>query len=176
MGTLTDIQARSATEADEAAIRRMVHEARLVPTNLHWSRFLVAEDRGRIVGMGQIKVHGSGTREVASSMVIPEYRQRGINTRLMHALLDREPGPLYLRCKERWAQYYERFGFRCVEPSELPADFRRDYRKGKIVVAILFLFARSKKPRFIPMKREGFQPKNRRDAELEERSSNVLDE
>ena len=151
-----DIEIRPATEADEATIRSMVRAARLVPTNLHWSRFLVAEEGGRIVGMRQVKVHKGGTREVASGMVLPEYRRRGISAGLMHALLDHEHGPLYLRCKEKWARYYERFGFRRVEPSELPADFRKDYRIGTIIVAILFLFSRSR-PRFIPMKRDGYR-------------------
>ncbi len=67
------------------------------------------------------------------------------------------------RCKEKWARYYERFGFRRMEPSELPADFRKDYRIGKIIVAILFLFSR-RKPRFIPMKRDGYQAWPTRDA------------
>lgn len=153
-GRLMDIRIRPAVEADEATIRSMVRAGRLVPTNLHWSRFLVAEEGGRIVGMWQVKVHKGGTREVASGMVLPQYRRRGISTRLMHALLDQEHGPLYLRCNEKWAGYYERFGFRRVEPSELPADFRRDYRLGTLFVAIRFLFAR-RKPRLIPMRRDG---------------------
>jgi N-acetylglutamate synthase-like GNAT family acetyltransferase len=154
MRMLTPITIRPAVEADEATIRSMVRAARLVPTNLHWYRFLVAEDGGRVVAMRQVKVHKGGTREVASGMVLPEYRRRGISARLMHALLDHEHGPLYLRCQEKWARYYERFGFRRVEPSELPVDLRKDYRIGKIIVAIRFLFA-WRKPRFIPMKRDG---------------------
>lgn len=154
---LTGITIRPAVEADGATIKSMVRAARLVPTNLHWSRFLVAEVEGRrIVGMWQVKVHKRGTREVASGMVLPEYRQRGISAKLMHALLDREHGPLYLRCNEKWARYYEQFGFRRVEPSELPADFRKDYRIGTTIVAIRFLFAR-RKPRLIPMKRDGYR-------------------
>jgi N-acetylglutamate synthase-like GNAT family acetyltransferase len=154
MRTLTPIKIRPAIETDEATIKAMVRAARLIPTNLHWSRFLVAEEGGRIVGMRQIKVHKRGTREVASGMVLLEYRRRGLSARLMHALLDHEHGPLYLRCKDKWEPYYKRFGFRRVEPSELPADLRKDYRIQKFVIAVRFLFAR-RKPRFIPMKRDG---------------------
>lgn len=122
---LIDIEIRPAVEADGATIRSMVREARLVPTNLHWSRFLVAEEGELIVGIQQVKVHKGGTREVASRAVRPQFRRRGIGTELMRAALARKSGPLYLRCNEKWARYYERFGFRRVEPTGLPADFRR---------------------------------------------------
>jgi hypothetical protein len=51
----------------------MVREARINPRNLHWSRFLLAEEGGRIVGIGQVKIHKNGTREVASGVVRHEY-------------------------------------------------------------------------------------------------------
>lgn len=169
---LTDIEIRPAVEADGATIRSMVREARLVPTNLHWSRFLVAEEGELIVGIQQVKVHKGGTREVASRAVRPQFRRRGIGTELMRAALARESGPLYLRCNEEWARYYERFGFRRVEPTGLPTDFRRDYRVGTTIVAIRFLFAR-RKLRFIPMKRDGYRarPENGDMAEPERRRS-----
>ena len=130
----------------------MVRAARINPRNLHWSRFLVAEDQGRVVGVRQVKTHKDGTREVASGVVRPEYRRRGISAELMHALIAREPGPLYLMCDEKRARYYEQFGFCRVEPSALPSDFRREYRTGRIITSIPSFFI-GRNVRIIPMKR-----------------------
>ena len=115
---------------------------------------MVAEEEGRIVGVRQVKIPKNGTREVASGAILPECRRRGISTRLMNAVLASERGPLYLMCDERWAFYYEQFGFRHVAASGLPVDFRREYRIGRIVTSILSLFARRYIP-ITPMKRNG---------------------
>jgi GNAT superfamily N-acetyltransferase len=93
----------------------------------------------------QVKPHRQGTREVASGLVLPEYRRQGIRARLMQEILAREKRPLYLMGDRQWAAYYEQFGFEGVAPKELPADFGREYR-------LLSLFAR-RKLRIIPMRR-----------------------
>jgi amino-acid N-acetyltransferase len=149
---LMSVTIRPAVEADRAEIESMVRSARLNPRNLHWNRFLVAEEKGRVVGIRQVKVHGGGTREVASGVVLPGYRRRGTSAELMRAVLARERGPLYLMCDEKWARYYERFGFCRGAPAELPPDFRKEYRIGRIVTSILSLFVR-RRLRIIPMKR-----------------------
>lgn len=143
---------RPAVAADQTAITSMVRAARINPRNLHWNNFLVALEDDRIVGARQVKTHRAGTREVASGVVLPEYRRKGLSTRLMDAILARERGPLYLMCDERWAAYYEGFDSRRVAASNLPADFRREYRIGRIVTSILGFLAR-RKLRIIPMKR-----------------------
>jgi N-acetylglutamate synthase-like GNAT family acetyltransferase len=122
---IMSITIRPAVETDQAAFKSMVRAARINPRNLHWSRFLMAEEGGRIVGVRQVKIHNGGTREVASGVVRPEYRRRGISAKLMHATLAREPDPLYLMCDQKWAHYYEQFGFLRVEPSDLPQIFAR---------------------------------------------------
>lgn len=144
---------RPAVEADGATIKSMVRAGRVNPRNLNWSRFLVAEEGNLIVGIQQVKIHKSGTREVASRVVRPEFQRRGISTDLMRSVLAREHGPLYLQCNEHWIPYYERFGFRRVGPSELPADLRREHWIARVVVAVRALFVR-RKLSVIPMKRD----------------------
>jgi N-acetylglutamate synthase-like GNAT family acetyltransferase len=68
---------RRARAADQADITTLVREARLNPRGLHWSRFLVADDDGRIVGVAQLRLHSDGARELASLVVKPEYRGQG---------------------------------------------------------------------------------------------------
>jgi N-acetylglutamate synthase-like GNAT family acetyltransferase len=150
---LTPVTLHPAVETDGAAIKSMVRAERVNPRNLRWSRFLVAEEGGRIVGVQQVRIHKGGTREVASRVVLPKFRRRGIGTELLRVALVREHGPLYLQCNEMWTRYYERFGFRRVEPSELPADLRREHRIARAVVALRSLFVR-RKLSVIPMKRD----------------------
>jgi N-acetylglutamate synthase-like GNAT family acetyltransferase len=77
---------------------------------------------------------------------------RGIGAELIGALLARENEPLYLRCNEKCARYYERFGFRRVKPWELPPDLRRDYCTARIISAVPFFLLR-RSVRIVPMQR-----------------------
>lgn len=148
------ITIRPAMEADQATITRLIRQARLNPRHLHWANFLMAEVDGQIAGLRQVKPHRQGTREVASGLVLPEYRHQGISAHLMQEILAREKGSLYLMCDRQWAAYYAQFGFERVAPKELPADFGREYRLDRFITWLLSLFAR-RKLRIIPMRRNG---------------------
>ena len=143
---------RPARQDDQDTVVSLIRQAKLNPRNLHWQNFMVAEEDGQVVGIRQVKVHAQGTREVASGFVLPEFRRRGISARLMIALLAREKGPLFTMVDEKWAGYYENFGFRQVDVSQLPADFRREYRIGRIVTTLGTLFARER-IKIVPLKR-----------------------
>ena len=143
---------RRARQEDQQTIVSLIRQAKLNPRNLNWENFLIAEENGKVIGMRQIKTYSQGTREVASGFVLPEYRRQGISARLMSELLARETGPLYTMVNEKRAPYYEQFGFRRVDVSQLPTDFRREYRIGKIVTTLMSLF-RKDKVRIIPLKR-----------------------
>lgn len=144
---------RPARQEDQETIVSYVHQAKINPRNLHWQNFLVAEEDDKIIGIRQVKTHAQGTREVASGFVLPEYRRQGISARLMNELLTRETGPLYTMVSEKRTPYYEQFGFRRVDVSELPADFRKEYRLGRIVTSLMSLF-RKDRVRIVPLKRD----------------------
>ena len=79
-----------------------------------------------MVGMGQVKSHGDGSRELASIAVVPARQDQGIGTAIIEALLAREPGVvLHLSCRRELEGYYERFGFKRLEPDSYPPYFRR---------------------------------------------------
>lgn len=147
------ITIRPARQEDQETIVSFINQAKLNPRNLKWQNFLVAEDDGKIVGVRQVKVYAQGTREVASGFVLPEYRRQGISAQLMRELLARETGPLYTMVNEKRASYYEPFGFQRVNPGTLPADFRREYRLGRIVTTLMSLF-KKERVRIVPLKRE----------------------
>jgi N-acetylglutamate synthase-like GNAT family acetyltransferase len=117
---------RPATESDQATIRRLIREANLNRMSLHWPNFVVAEEEGAVVGIGQVKAHGDGSRELASIAVVPGRQGEGIGSAIITALLAGEGDRvLYLTCASRLRGYYDRFGFRLIESREYPAYFRR---------------------------------------------------
>jgi amino-acid N-acetyltransferase len=136
------ITIRPARQRDQETIVSYVRQAKINPRNLHWENFLVAEENGKLVGIRQVKIHKQGTREVGSGFVLPEYRRQGISGRLMHEILRREQGALYLMCRDMRAPYYEQFGFRQIAVDQLPADFHKEYRIGRIVTSLMPFLAK----------------------------------
>ena len=146
------ITIRPARAQEQERIVSLIHEARISPRNLHWENFLVAEQEGVIIGIRQVRIHAQGTREVGSGYVLPEYRHRGISARLMNEILGHQKGVLYLMCRDKWVPYYEQFGFRRVRAGDLPSDFRKEYRIGRIMTSFISIFMKDK-VRIVPMKR-----------------------
>lgn len=129
---------RAAEAADQRPITRLVRGARLNPLHLAWPHFIVAEEvtptQRTLVGAGQLRPHADGSRELASLVVLPAYRQRGLGGALIHALLVRAPFPLYLYCRGDLVPYYARFGFRLATAGELPPSLARDYRISQTII------------------------------------------
>jgi N-acetylglutamate synthase-like GNAT family acetyltransferase len=128
---------RPATEADQPTIRRLIKEANLNRMSLHWPNFVVAEEDGAIVGLGQVKAHQDRSRELASIAVVPVRQGQGIGRALIERLLAREPGVIHLTCRRELEGYYERFGFRRLERAEYPPYFRRLIPLVNVVVRLL---------------------------------------
>jgi len=116
---------RPASADDQFAIQMIVRAAWIYPLDLDWQRFLLAQWGQDIVGIGQVKPHADGSRELASIAVVPEWQGNGVGGALIRALLGRESGPIHLMCAENREDYYERFGFRRLERRAMPAYFRR---------------------------------------------------
>ena len=116
---------RPATHNDRSAIRALVWRAHLYPLRLSWPRFLVAEEDGMIVAVGQMRCHGDGTRELASLVVAPDQRGRSLSCRLTERLLEREDQAVYLCCRTDLERFYGRFGFRPVQPVDVPRSLAR---------------------------------------------------
>jgi N-acetylglutamate synthase-like GNAT family acetyltransferase len=127
---------RPATAADAYAIKAIVRAAWLNPFDLDWPRFVVATWGPDTIGVGQVKPHRDGTRELASIAVVPEWQGQGVGSFVIRTLLAREAGPLYLMTAPKTAGYYPRFGFHKVPPTELTGYFRRIDRAARIVRAL----------------------------------------
>jgi amino-acid N-acetyltransferase len=138
---------RPATEADQATIVRLVREANLNRMDLHWPNFVVAEDDDAVIGIGQVKRHGDGSRELASMAVVPGRQGQGVGGAIIETLLAREPGVLHLTCRRELEGYYARFGFRRLERAEYPPYFAR-------LMPIVNLVARLFGTRILVMRRD----------------------
>ncbi len=116
--------------------------------SLNWPNFLVAEADGTIIGVGQVKPHDDGSRELASIAVIPARQRQGIGRALIETLLAREAGVvLHLTCRQELQSYYERFGFQRLARTEYPPYFRR-------IVPLVNLAMRFLGTQIIVMRRE----------------------
>jgi N-acetylglutamate synthase-like GNAT family acetyltransferase len=139
---------RAATEADQPTIRRLIKEAKLNRMSLNWPNFVVAEEEGAIVGVGQVKTHGDGSRERASMAVVPGRQGEGIGSAIIKTLIAREPGVvLHLTCRSQLGTYYERFGFQRLGAAEYPPYFRR-------LIPIVNVLARAFGTQILVMRRE----------------------
>jgi N-acetylglutamate synthase-like GNAT family acetyltransferase len=117
---------RPANEDDQPTISRTIKDAHLPRMNLRWPNFVVAEEEGEIVGVGQVKSHGDGSRELASIAVVRGRRGAGIGKAVIVTLIAREAGVvLYLSCRRDLEGYYKRFGFIRIEQAAYPPYFRR---------------------------------------------------
>jgi N-acetylglutamate synthase-like GNAT family acetyltransferase len=118
---------RPARERDQDTIRRLVRMARIYPMGLGWRRFLVAESRaGKVIGCGQVKPHRDGSRELASIVVDPAWRGRGVAGALIDRLMQDHGPPLWLVCRSGLRGLYQKFGFRTVAEDEAqPLRYRR---------------------------------------------------
>lgn len=143
---------RAATAADQSTIHRIIHNANINPMSLDWQRFVVAEEDGLVAGVGQVKEHSDGSRELASIAVIPERRGRGIAGEIIRTLLAQEDGTLYLTCRNSLENFYTRYGFHSIPPQEMTPYFRRLYRLGSALMKIA-----GGRERLIVMKRQGGQ-------------------
>jgi N-acetylglutamate synthase-like GNAT family acetyltransferase len=119
-------QLRSATEQDSPAIKKLVTQARLNPTQLKWRHFVVATDfDGAVIGCAQIKTHQDGSHELASLVVDLDYRGLGIARALIEHLIGIHEGDLYLMCRSSLGGFYEKFSFERIGESQMPPYFRR---------------------------------------------------
>lgn len=134
---MNDFNLRPAKKKDFRTIKAMVNQARINPTGLAWERFWVAESSGEVVGCVQVRPHKDGSRELASLVVLPEQRGRGLAQALIEHIFSIEAGPLYLTCRTELGPFYEKFGFRTVEETDqMPRYFRIVYRfinAGKLI-------------------------------------------
>jgi N-acetylglutamate synthase-like GNAT family acetyltransferase len=135
--TFMKFSLRPARESESDRIRDLIHLAGINPMGLDWKRFVVAvDDRDEMIGCGQLKPHGQDVLELASLVVYPEFRGKGVARAIIEHLLADSPRPLYLMCQSSLGPLYEKFGFRAIEYDEMPRYFQRISKLAGIVTTL----------------------------------------
>jgi N-acetylglutamate synthase-like GNAT family acetyltransferase len=150
----TQFSIRPAEARDQDAIRRLVIAGRINPTGLDWRRFVVAVSAdGEVIGCGQIKPHREGSLELASIAVQTGWRKRGVARSMITHLCSANQGDLYLMCRAELGSMYEKFGFRRLDPEEMPRYFQKISRLAGLLESL-----RGEGSRLLIMKRVGSRP------------------
>lgn len=90
--------------------------------------FMVADEGSRILACGRIKQMEDSSLEMASFAVGPAYQKQGIGGKLARLLIDQEPRrPIYLMCRKTRQGFYEKAGFKEINPKELPATILAEF-------------------------------------------------
>ncbi|UCF27060.1 MAG: GNAT family N-acetyltransferase, partial [Chloroflexota bacterium] len=98
----------------------------------------------------QVKPHGDGSDELASIVVHPDWRGRGVARAIIEHFLGLYNGDLYLMCRENLGPLYEKFGFQSVPKEEMPRYFQRIMRMLGLLERVM-----SNGERVLIMKRAG---------------------
>jgi len=133
------ISLRPAREDEQSLIKSFIRNEHLNPLSLNWRHFWLAEtEAGEVIGCGQVKTHGDGSRELASLVVLPTWRSRGVAGSLISRLKQEAGAPLWLTCRSGLIPFYARFGFEDLTHSEaLPPYFRRLRRLAKVFLSLV---------------------------------------
>jgi N-acetylglutamate synthase-like GNAT family acetyltransferase len=134
---MSNFSLRPALESESRVIKDLIHLTGINPMGLDWRRFVVAvDDQGQVIGVGQIKPHGSDVLELASIAVYPAYRGQGVARAIIEYLMQNSPRPLYLMCVSSLGTLYEKFGFRGISYEEMPRYFQRISKLAGMVSAL----------------------------------------
>jgi amino-acid N-acetyltransferase len=132
-----EIAIRKATLVDARGIADLVNlgerEGQLLPRSLESIRtdinnWIVAEDDGRIIGVGSLLEMNHTLVEVRSLAVAPEYRKFGIGGRIVTALVNeaRARGRTTVFALTRAVLFFEKLGFKITDKENFPEKVWRD--------------------------------------------------
>jgi N-acetylglutamate synthase-like GNAT family acetyltransferase len=140
-----DVKVRHAVESDQSAIVALVRSERLNPNDLDWRRFVVASDGVTLVGAVQLRRNSDGSHELASLVVRPQMRARGVAARMIELLIQGGSERLYAVTRPANVARFARWGFAPIDPHDAPSEVRRRRRLGLLLGGALALM-RGRRP------------------------------
>jgi len=117
-------QIRPARATDLPAIEGLLISADGDREVLHQDQFVVSVDQdGVVLGCGRLRPYTEFC-ELASLAVGSHVRAKGMGREIVHGLLERYSGPIYLICEDSVVDFFRLFGFECILDREMPAGLR----------------------------------------------------
>jgi amino-acid N-acetyltransferase len=120
-----DVVVRRAVAADQAQIVALVRSEPLNPNGLHWHRFVVACDDQGLVGAAQLRSNSDGSHELASLVVAPRARGRGVATRMIELLAGGRVGRVFAVTRRANVPRFARWGFVPIAARDAARDVRQ---------------------------------------------------
>ena len=128
---------RTGTATDQQVIAAAVLRESMNPLFLQPERFECAVDEQHVLGFGQLRPL-SGAWELASLVVEPEARGRGLGSALVRRLLARVEGEaVWLLTLENTRRFYEPLGFVEAPPGAAPLTMRLEQAVGSVVAGLV---------------------------------------
>ncbi len=127
---------RPANPEDLGAIRKLVFQAKLDPTQLRWENFSVIAFQDEVIACGQLRQF-SGCQELGSLVVQKPWRDRGLGSYLVQHLVDDATAPVYVECMGWLVEFYEHLGFLKISWSELPKPLKIKFFLGQLGSKVL---------------------------------------
>jgi N-acetylglutamate synthase-like GNAT family acetyltransferase len=119
---------RKSNKDDLPQIAKILKKMDLNATGIEASDFMVAAFEKKILGCARIIELGDNIIELASVAVVGEYRNQGIGSKIIKALLNEgKRRPVYLMCRKANQLFYEKCGFKEIFPDSLPKIYRAKF-------------------------------------------------
>lgn len=125
-----EISYRSATPQDMPSIISLVKSVRGDERRLDWRQFIIACDDTKVVGCIRTVQAEPDCKELASLVVMPEYRNKSIGTALVTKMLNKNTSrPLYLVCFRNKMGFYKKHDFQEANVRSIPKTLQRDFKR-----------------------------------------------
>lgn len=127
---LFDIGIDRAVTRDLEEITKLVQTVRGDTHDMNASQFVVARDGDKLVGCVRLKDLQNNVFELASLVVLEQYRGQNIGKSLLEKLLKQnKTRPVYLLCFADRKGFYDKCGFVDVDPTNLPEVLKIEYNR-----------------------------------------------
>jgi len=126
---VNNIEYKISTIGDTANVTLLLKQYHGDTTNITPESFILAKFNNQIIGCVRVKEYAEdNVLELASLVVLPEFRKQGIGSQLVQLLLKKYlQRPIYLLCQQEKEKFYRINGFTSMLINHLPKVLYNDY-------------------------------------------------
>ncbi|WIA41925.1 hypothetical protein OEZ86_009238 [Tetradesmus obliquus] len=142
LNTSSTSNLRSATSQDVPAIRQRLLQEKMNPLSLDPKNFTVVEsEEGQLLAFAQLQpVAAAGASmpayEFRSLVVDPPSRGQGKGSQLMQHIVSACPHDIYLTTLAKTTPFYQKAGFRLLQPADIPKWLWFEVAAGTVVARL----------------------------------------